>query len=163
MKKITYKKILVTHDLSKLSASVLPHALALSKLMDAEIILLNIVPTVGQEAAYFTPASIPPIPAPQIPVREITEKDIKASKTQLEKIKKDMEDNGARNVSTAVKLGQAGPEIISFAKKQQCDFIIMSTHGRSGLGRVLLGSVADYVIRHASCPVFVVLPKRNKK
>ncbi len=52
--------------------------------------------------------------------------------------------------------GDAAREILAFAEKAGCDFIVMGTHGRSGLGRVLMGSVAEQVVRRASCPVLTV-------
>lgn len=73
----------------------------------------------------------------------------------------DLEGSGARNVEIYVRQGLAGEKIVAFVKKENCDLIVMSAHGRSGLGRVLLGSVTDYVVRHASCPVLVVRAKNK--
>ena len=52
--------------------------------------------------------------------------------------------------------GPPGAVICWVAQKQQCDQIVMGTHGRTGLMHLVLGSVADYVIRHARCPVLTV-------
>lgn len=52
--------------------------------------------------------------------------------------------------------GQAFEEIISLARAFFCDLIILSTHGRTGVSRALIGSVAERVVRHAHCPVLVV-------
>ncbi len=52
--------------------------------------------------------------------------------------------------------GEAGAEIVRLAREEPCDLIVMGTHGRSGLGRLLLGSVADKVMRTAPCPVLTV-------
>lgn len=51
------------------------------------------------------------------------------------------------------RLGDPGDEIVSFAKSHPVDLIIMGTHGRTGWGRLVYGSVAEKVIRHAECPV----------
>lgn len=52
--------------------------------------------------------------------------------------------------------GDGPGEIIRFAKEHGCDLIVMGTHGRRGLGRLLMGSVAEAVVRKAACPVLVV-------
>jgi len=52
--------------------------------------------------------------------------------------------------------GGAAEEIISLAQEEGCDLIVMGTHGRTGLGRLLMGSVAEQVVRKASCPVLTV-------
>jgi nucleotide-binding universal stress UspA family protein len=56
--------------------------------------------------------------------------------------------------------GDAAEEILRYAGRHAIDLIVMSTHGRSGVSRFLLGSVADRVLRHAACPVLVV-PARS--
>jgi nucleotide-binding universal stress UspA family protein len=58
-------------------------------------------------------------------------------------------------------LGEAGPSIIAAAEAEEADLIVMGTHGRVGVTRLLLGSVSDHVIRHASCPVFIVPPAQD--
>ena len=52
--------------------------------------------------------------------------------------------------------GDAGPTILSAAEAERADLIVIGTHGREGVSRLLLGSVSDHVVRHARCPVLVV-------
>jgi nucleotide-binding universal stress UspA family protein len=52
--------------------------------------------------------------------------------------------------------GDAGKEIVALAKETKCDLIVMGTHGRTGLGRLLMGSVAEQIVRRAPCPVLTV-------
>jgi nucleotide-binding universal stress UspA family protein len=59
-------------------------------------------------------------------------------------------------VQCAVVEGSPGSEILSTARETSCDLIVMGTHGRTGLNRLMMGSVADEVLRQASCPVLVV-------
>ena len=59
-------------------------------------------------------------------------------------------------VHTAVERGDPGPAIVAFAAKQKCDLVVVGSHGRKGLDRVLMGSVAEFVARHASCAVEIV-------
>ena len=53
------------------------------------------------------------------------------------------------------------PGIVQAARRLEADLIVMSTHGRSGLARAVMWSVAEGVLRHAPCPVFVIRPARN--
>jgi universal stress protein A len=59
-------------------------------------------------------------------------------------------------VRTAVKSGRPADEIVSLASDERADLIVMGTHGRGDITRLLLGSVADAVVRHAPCPVLLV-------
>ncbi len=59
-------------------------------------------------------------------------------------------------IEPRVQEGQAGTEIVRVAKEAGCDLIVMGTHGRTGLGRLLMGSVAEQVMRQAPCPVLTV-------
>jgi nucleotide-binding universal stress UspA family protein len=64
---------------------------------------------------------------------------------------------------TVVRLGRAHEEIARAAKGQKIDLIVLAMRGRTGLQRALLGSTAERVVRHASCPVLTVRPVRGKK
>ena len=67
-------------------------------------------------------------------------------------------------VETRVTLGEAVWEICRMAEKEHADLIIMGSHGRTGLSHVVLGSVAERVVRHAPCPVLVARrPEPEKK
>ena len=164
MKLIKYQKILVTHDGSKFSSAAFPHAQSLALTYNSEIILLHVVEPdesliIGNEPSIYAAAL------------EASKKTIKLEKQkarkQLDKLKIDFESHEVVKVTTYIKEGNAENVIIDVAKTEQCDVIVMSTHGRSGIARTFLGSVTDYVIRHAHCPVFVVHPiipkKSNKK
>ena len=67
-------------------------------------------------------------------------------------------------VETRVTVGEAVWEICRMAEKEHVDLIIMGSHGRTGLSHIVLGSVAERVVRHASCPVLVArMPQSEKK
>ncbi len=63
---------------------------------------------------------------------------------------------GAPSVDTQRSVGTPGPEIVAMARRDAYDLIVMGTHGRTGLGHLVLGSVAEEVVRHAPCPVLTV-------
>ena len=58
--------------------------------------------------------------------------------------------------------GDPGKEICDYANSDRYDFIVIGTHGRTGLARVVMGSVAEYVVRHSSCPVISVKPSNER-
>jgi len=62
------------------------------------------------------------------------------------------------NVEEVMVHGDAAAEIVRVAEEREVDLIVISSHGRTGLGRILFGSTAEAVVRHASCPVLVVKP-----
>lgn len=62
-------------------------------------------------------------------------------------------------VATAVATGAAAPEILAFAREQACGLVVVGTHGQTGLLGVLMGSVAEAIVRAAPCPVLTVRPK----
>jgi nucleotide-binding universal stress UspA family protein len=59
--------------------------------------------------------------------------------------------------------GDPAHEIVALAKRENAELIVMSSHGRTGISRALLGSVADVVVRHATCPVLVLKRPHGKK
>jgi nucleotide-binding universal stress UspA family protein len=65
-------------------------------------------------------------------------------------------DAGAEAVEPIIRAGSAGEEISKVARELGCDLIVMPTHGREGVSRLLLGSVAERVLRLAHCPVLVI-------
>ena len=71
-------------------------------------------------------------------------------------VHRELEKLGLKGASVHVCIGEAGDEVVELAKKHGADLIVVASHGRTGLKRLLLGSVADRIVRLASCPVLVV-------
>jgi nucleotide-binding universal stress UspA family protein len=65
-------------------------------------------------------------------------------------------------VSFLVWTGDPGPSIVSAAEAESVDLVVVGTHGRGAIGRLLLGSVSDHVVRNAPCPVLVVRPSNRR-
>lgn len=161
MKKIIYKRILMTHDGSKLASKAIPHALSLSEYLNTDLVLLRVIESVDQELTTIDPMGMtPPIPAFGNNALKIVQADKGKAKKELEKIKVELNDLGTRKVETVILEGYPPYEIINYVKNKKIDLIIMSTHGRSGLGRIMLGSVTDYIVRHSPCPVLVIRAKK---
>jgi nucleotide-binding universal stress UspA family protein len=93
-------------------------------------------------------------------LKDLAIKEKHAAKSNLSKIKKLLEQAGVAKVITEIEVGDARDEIVKVAKRYACDLIVMSTHGRSGFKRALLGSVADDVVRNSPCPVLLIHPNK---
>ena len=87
----------------------------------------------------------------------------RAASAHQRAVRAELESAAVAQVETVIATGHPGPEIIAAAIDQRCDAIVMATHGRSGLSRMLLGSVAEYVVRHAPCPVLLVPAEPHRR
>ena len=138
------KKILAPTDFSELSAEGVRYACKLAKDLGAQVIVLNVV--ILDESNVVGKGEIA---AHEKRLREFTGKIVGRRADDLK-------------IHEAVVTGQAYASIVDYAEKEQADLIVMSTHGRSGLSRMLIGSVTDKLLRGATCPVLVV-PAGGKK
>ena len=138
------KRILVPIDFSECSKKALQYALPLAKEQHAELTLLYVVPPA------YSPGQSTGVDYTQL------ETSLKVSgETELAKLARN-EVSREIFVDTLVRVGSPPREIIETARKLPADLIVISTHGRTGLKHVFLGSVAEYVVQRAPCPVFVV-------
>lgn len=151
---ITLNKILVPTDFSDFSKPALQYGCAMAARFDAELHLLHVVPDPAMlipEAAAFS------VEAMQGQTDQLTV-DANAA---LAKMPGDGWEN-SRPVVRAVRVGTAFMEIIDYARKEDIDLIVIGTHGRSGLMHVLMGSVAERIVRKSPCPVLTVKPEGHQ-
>lgn len=144
-------KILVPLDGSELSASVLPFAADLAKPLGASIVLFHTV--VEPFLAYSGTAAVG-VDAGVLKEMESGARDYLASAAS------DLAAKGVK-VDSAVAVGNATDGIVWAAEREGAGVIVMSTHGRSGIGRIVLGSIADAVVRRTSLPVVLVRPPHH--
>ncbi len=89
--------------------------------------------------------------------------DVLNDQTRIEHVKQLFRDRfnrpEERGINFEVTVGDPGSEIIDFAQKNEIDLIVIPSHGRTGIGRFFLGSVAEKVVRYAHCPVLVLRRK----
>ncbi len=142
-----YKKILVPLDGSPLAEAVLPHAQALAKSEGAEIIIMRVPLTPNIEFLARNPALAEKI----IEDMEVETKEYLEIETSILK-------QGGLKVSSVMREGSIPEAILAVADETHADVIAMSTHGRSGVQRWLMGSVADRVVNHAHIPVMLIHP-----
>jgi nucleotide-binding universal stress UspA family protein len=143
--KVTH--ILVPTDLSEESHRTFNLAQETARDKGARITLLNVVENL-QVAPHGAPLA-PPLDDPETPAL------VELAKSELEKRRPLLGDDV--NVQCATTLAtNFGEAIADYANEHGCDLIIMSTHGRTGFRRLVLGSVAESVLRHADMPVLCV-------
>jgi nucleotide-binding universal stress UspA family protein len=155
-----YRYLLLPQDGSEHSRLAIAPAAALASATGAEVVLLRAIDSVARILAMSTPAGYPM--APPIPV-DLAEQVVAFQRQDaigdLEAAAERLGDAGAHVRSTEIIEGLPGPAIVEAAERLECDLIAMATHGRGGLGRALLGSVADFVARNTTlAPVLMVRP-----
>ena len=143
---VGFGKILVPIDFSDCSMKGLDYAKAMAKQFGSKLVLLNSV-----ALQYFVTSD------------EYTRYDLPLLMQQAEKASRDqMRDLIAQTdwegieVESSLQIGHAGQQICARALEHRADVIVTSTHGATGFKHILVGSTAEYVMRHASCPVLVV-------
>lgn len=136
-------KILVPLDGSALAESAIPKAVELAKASPtASLLLLR-----AAEAPVFASDQI-----------EAQVETVRAAEEYVGGVAARLKEAGFDDVTTSVWYGPAAPAIVEAAEIAKVDLIVMSTHGRSGLGRLLLGSVAESVLRGTRTPILLLRP-----
>ena len=145
---IELKRILLPTDFSEYATEATKYALALAEKFGSEVHLLHVIDLMAAVAPEY---GIPPW---------LDEQLEKMEAQALERLGEVFEPAWREQHRTvrATRQGTTYAKIIEYAKEHQIDLIVMGTHGRSGLTHFLMGSVAERVVRHASCPVLTVRP-----
>jgi nucleotide-binding universal stress UspA family protein len=144
---IDLHRILVPTDFSKWSQNALTYAVAFAEKFGAEIHLLHVV----QDLALFIPEAVMMAPPMAPPVEQF----VTAARAALERVVRELA-LPALPIHPEVAEGVPFDEIIRCAREKDVDLIVMGTHGHTGLAHMLLGSVAEKVVRKAPCPVLTV-------
>lgn len=143
---LDFGKILVPIDFSECSLKGLDYAKALARQFGSKLVLLNSVTfqyyiTNDEYARYDLPL--------------LMQQEEKASRRQMHDLIEETDWEGLE-VKSSLHIGHAGQQICARALEHRADLIVTSTHGTTGFKHMLVGSTAEYVVRHASCPVLVV-------
>ena len=147
---IKLKTILVPTDFSEYSKYALHYAIAFAQNFKARIILIHITPerdldSIRQVSTYLQPGKL----------EELLTSRQSEDHRQLEEFIPPELKKGIK-VEIVHKVGTPIVEIIRTAREREVDLIVIGTHGRSGLSHMLLGSVAENVVRQAPCPVLSI-------
>ena len=145
-----YKRILVATDGSTLSKKAVTSAIGLAAACGAELIALKVVPRYPQ--AYFE-GSIP------LSVQDVSRVEKQWTDTAQAAVDAVVKSAKSKNVAAkgiTAKSDVVSDAIIAAAKKQNADLIVMASHGRKGIKRLLLGSETQQVLTHSHIPVLVL-------
>ncbi|MCS6865583.1 MAG: universal stress protein [Gemmataceae bacterium] len=142
-------RILVPTDFSEYARPAIRYAAELAQKFSAELILLHVVP----DTILALPDAVMPTPAPLADLEAM----VASGKQGLANVIAS-EHLTHLHPRAEVRIGSPAAEIIAAANDLKADLICIGTHGRTGLLRVLLGSVAEMVVRQAPCPVLTVRP-----
>ena len=143
---IRLTKILVPTDFSEPSATALCYGLTLARTFGASLHVLHAVEE--PLAQGWDGYGLPTLPELRAQVLADAQRRLEGAVPALER------DRQATELVTC--MGDPYREIVAFAKARQVDVIVMGTHGRGGMAHLLLGSVAEKVVRGAPCPVLTV-------
>ncbi len=145
-----YKRILVTTDGSELSGKAVDHAIALAKVHGAELVALKVVHIQNDER--WDGALMHDSDARAEQEKRWSE----ASQAIVEGVASAAQAAGVNAQAVIEKSNFIADTVIEVAKKNACDLIVMASHGRRGLARVLLGSETQHVLTHSHIPVLVL-------
>lgn len=147
-----FKKILFPADLSEISSIIAPYVIELADQLGAEIHVLFVARSLNFYRDILVPAS------------SILNFEEEISKGGHSAMKRFIDDAfQGHQVNFLLLRGEPSETILDYVQSSQMDMIVMGTHGRKGLDRVLFGSVAEQVVKMAPVPVVTINPYRIKK
>jgi universal stress protein A len=149
------RSIIVPTDFSDCARHAVAAAASLARLFGASVVCLHVVEPVAQPVGW-TPAGEP------VPPAELDEQLEESAARDLPAFSQSEEFAGLE-VEDVIVRGDPSAEIVRVAEERGAGLIVISSRGRSGLGRILFGSTAESVVRHARCPVLVVKPVDGEK
>jgi nucleotide-binding universal stress UspA family protein len=151
-----YERILVALDGSPAAERVLAHAEALATAFGSRVTLLRATLSAEMVLTQSSAgdATVGPI-GPPIDPEPVLEADQETAADYLARVAATLKQRNL-NVDTETPEGPANTVIVERAAAMGAGLILMTTHGRSGLGRMVFGSTADSVLRHSACPVLLV-------
>jgi nucleotide-binding universal stress UspA family protein len=156
---IPFKNILVPTDFSEAANDALEYALSLAKIFQSKLFLMHVY----EPMIYYSdaPMGMPDLIELEQSVRTSAEHSLHRIYENFIKMREP--EFGAIPVEILLVQGKPFVEIIKTAREKNADLIILSTHGRSGLEHILLGSVTEKVVRKSPCPVLTVRAKNGFK
>lgn len=140
------KSILFPTDFSEGSSEALKYAVDMTTRYGAKLYILHVIYDIAKVSGWYVP---------HVSMDEMY-KDIETgAKKELERFGLE-ELSGIKGIERSVTTGVPHEEIVKFANKNKIDLVIIATHGRKGIDRLLFGSTASQVVRFAPCPVLTV-------
>lgn len=156
------KKVLIALDYYPTAQKVAETGYEIAKAMNAQVILLHVT----SDASYYSSLNYSPIMgfggfnSVDTVQTDNVEELAKVAQGYLNKSKRHL---GDKKIQTVVKSGVLGETILNTASEVKADMIVIGTHSRRGLEKILVGSVAENVLRHSSIPVLIIPTKSNRE
>jgi nucleotide-binding universal stress UspA family protein len=151
-----FTKVLVPLDGSDEAATALPVAAAVARRFGASVLLLEMVPAGDARLGLVADAASGAMTDPHV-FEDVVEARQHVAEGYVSAVAEELSAQGL-DVSFAIGTGSEGRGIVEAAHREGVDLIVMATHARGVLGRLVFGSTTDYVIRNAHIPVLVVPP-----
>lgn len=145
-----YQRILVATDGSTLSKKAVSSAIALAAATGAELVALKVV--ARYPMSYFEGG----VAMPATEIERVEKQWADNGQAIVDAVQKSALAKGVRTKAITVKSDLVSDAIIAAAKKNRCDLIVMASHGRRGVKRLLLGSETQLVLTHSHIPVLVL-------
>jgi nucleotide-binding universal stress UspA family protein len=161
-----FKRLLIPLDGSRFGSRAIRYAADVAQKFSAEIVLLQVVKPATPVPVSSTVA--PGMGSPQsaeIAMETALDVEKRERAHARRYLRRKVSDLESRNIKASyqVLVGDPAQSIMDFADKKKTDLVVMTTHGKSGLKRAIMGSVADSVIRESGKPVLVVRPQTKAK
>lgn len=137
-------EMLVPIDFSEHRSRLLAHAREIAPIYDMAVTLLHVVEVYGQPDAYGTYESAPDPRVPEDRAEQVLDEEAEALREK------------GLDVSIEAVGGHPAEQVLTVAEDREVAFIVIATHGRTGMDRMLMGSVAEKIIRQAPCPIYTV-------
>jgi nucleotide-binding universal stress UspA family protein len=155
-----FKKILVCLDGSELAEQILPYAEEQALHFNSKLVLIRVYSEPG-----FIGLAVPGFPGVPVETQNMA-KQIQREEQEAEQYLKTIADKLLKQRGLTAEcvtvLGAAGEVIVKYALENKIELLAIATHGRSGPGRIVMGSVADYVLHHAHLPILLIRPELQK-
>jgi nucleotide-binding universal stress UspA family protein len=142
------KKILFPIDFAATYETLVPWVETFAAKFDATVHVLFVAQDLSHFAAFYVPHGN---------IEEFQQQAIDSAKKRMAAATQELSKKFPK-LETHVELGAPAEKILAFAQKEKIDLIIMGVHGRTGLDRMIFGSVASKVVKNASCPVLTLHP-----
>lgn len=141
------KKILAPVDFSENSKKILDSASDIAEKFGAALSVVFVVQSFDDYSGFFVP---------HMPVAKFEEEMVQGAEQKMDSFL-----DSYTGVEAKVLIGDVGEEVVRYAEETGIDMIIMGTHGYKGLEKVMFGSVAEKVVKTASCPVLTINPYKS--
>ena len=147
-----FKKILFPVDFSEVSPKIVPFVISMADKLDAEVHLIFVVRKFEHYRSIFVS---------QLSVEKFETEIVSGAETKMEEFVQEFFKSIFRP-KTRIMIGDIAEEILNYIKSEGIDLVIIGTHGRKGMDRIILGSIADRVIKSSPVPVLSVNPYQVK-